>query len=54
MADALGLPTVAEGVETETQRRFLLERGCQFAQGFLFARPRPADAATAWLAAAYA
>jgi EAL domain-containing protein (putative c-di-GMP-specific phosphodiesterase class I) len=33
---------VAEGVETEEQRTTLIEHGCTFAQGFLFARPVPA------------
>jgi EAL domain-containing protein (putative c-di-GMP-specific phosphodiesterase class I) len=42
MARALGLELVAEGVETEEQRRFLVECGCPLAQGFLFARPAPA------------
>jgi len=35
----LGMEVVAEGVETEGQRRFLLEHGCREMQGFLFARP---------------
>ena len=39
---ALGLEVVAEGVETEEQRLFLLERGCAMAQGFHLARPAPA------------
>jgi len=34
---------VAEGVENEAQRDFLLERQCRIMQGFLFARPMPAD-----------
>jgi diguanylate cyclase (GGDEF)-like protein len=41
MARHLGLDVVAEGVETETQARFLREHGCQQFQGFLYARPEP-------------
>ncbi len=39
MAKWLGLETVAEGVETDVQRKFLLSHGCYFAQGFYFSRP---------------
>jgi len=39
MARSLGLAVVAEGVETEAQRTFLLAQGCECAQGFLFSRP---------------
>ena len=42
LAKSLNLGLVGEGVETEIQRRFLLEEGCQFGQGFLFHRPLPA------------
>jgi diguanylate cyclase (GGDEF)-like protein/PAS domain S-box-containing protein len=36
LARLLGLQPVAEGIETEAQRRFMLENGCQIGQGFLF------------------
>lgn len=39
---------IAEGVETEFQRRELLQRGCRHGQGFLFARPLPLEQALAW------
>ena len=36
LARSLNLELVAEGVETEIQRRFLLDEGCRFGQGYLF------------------
>jgi EAL domain-containing protein (putative c-di-GMP-specific phosphodiesterase class I) len=42
LASALGMAAVAEGVETEAQRTFLVARGCPLAQGFLLGRPLPA------------
>ena len=42
LARALGRTAVAEGVETEAQRRFLQEQQCPLLQGFLLARPMPA------------
>lgn len=50
LGDALGLTTVAEGVETEAQASFLRGRGCKLAQGYLFAPPLPADRIAAYLA----
>jgi len=50
MAAALGLETVAEGVETSEQAAFLQEAGCRFSQGYLYDRPRPAEDLAARLA----
>jgi diguanylate cyclase (GGDEF)-like protein len=52
LASALGMTAVAEGVETEQQRRFLVDRGCALAQGFHLGRPLPVDEATALLSGA--
>ncbi|MBK1646632.1 diguanylate cyclase [Thiocapsa imhoffii] len=40
LSDSLNLEAIAEGVETDDQRRFLLEHGCREAQGYFFSRPR--------------
>jgi diguanylate cyclase (GGDEF)-like protein/PAS domain S-box-containing protein len=47
MARNLGLRTVAEGVETESQALELARIGCEFAQGYLFFKPLSAVAMTA-------
>jgi diguanylate cyclase (GGDEF)-like protein/PAS domain S-box-containing protein len=39
----LGVPTIAEGVETEVQRELLHKEGCKEMQGYLFSRPIPAN-----------
>ncbi len=48
MAHTLDLRVVAEGVETEAQRDILLALECDELQGFLFARPMPAQALALW------
>jgi EAL domain-containing protein (putative c-di-GMP-specific phosphodiesterase class I) len=45
----LGFKVIAEGIETEGQRQFLRNEGCDEGQGFLFARPMPAAAFEQWL-----
>ena len=39
----LGIHTLAEGVETEEQREFLIEIGCELAHGYLYHRPDALD-----------
>ncbi|HMO76790.1 MAG TPA: EAL domain-containing protein [Sphingopyxis sp.] len=48
LAETLGMKTTAEGVETADQARLLSALGCDFGQGFLFARPMLADDAFAY------
>jgi EAL domain-containing protein (putative c-di-GMP-specific phosphodiesterase class I) len=43
LANRLDQKTVAEGVETEEQARFLMDLGCDELQGYLFSRPLPPD-----------
>lgn len=43
LGHSLGLRTVAEGVETDEQKRFMRELRCEYVQGFLFGRPAPAE-----------
>jgi diguanylate cyclase (GGDEF)-like protein len=45
LAHNLSMSIVAEGVETQAQAEFLKAIGCDAAQGYLFARPVPADVA---------
>ena len=43
IAKRLNRQIIAEGVETEEQREYLLDRECEYFQGYLFARPMPQD-----------
>jgi EAL domain-containing protein (putative c-di-GMP-specific phosphodiesterase class I) len=43
LAKTLGLTVTAEGIETHQQRELLVEMDCARGQGFLFARPLPAE-----------
>jgi EAL domain-containing protein (putative c-di-GMP-specific phosphodiesterase class I) len=43
MGKALGLTSLAEGIETIGQADWLTKAGCDAAQGFFFARPAPPD-----------
>ncbi|MCX8049754.1 MAG: EAL domain-containing protein [Methylohalobius sp.] len=50
MGHALGIKVLAEGVETQSQFRFLADQGCDFYQGYLFSQPLPAEEfAKRWL-----
>jgi diguanylate cyclase (GGDEF)-like protein/PAS domain S-box-containing protein len=44
MAHKLGIKVIAEGVETAAQRDLLAQAGCDYAQGYLYSRPVPAEA----------
>jgi diguanylate cyclase (GGDEF)-like protein/PAS domain S-box-containing protein len=50
LARAVGLLTVAEGVESEDQRRELTELGCDWAQGYLWSRPVTSEDLQRWIA----
>jgi EAL domain-containing protein (putative c-di-GMP-specific phosphodiesterase class I) len=43
LGQGLGMTTLAEGIETEGEWRFLAEQGCELGQGFYFSRPVPAE-----------
>ncbi len=49
LTDRLNVSVVAEGIETQTQLNYLKNLGCAYGQGFLFAKPLPADDVPAWL-----
>ena len=49
LAARLGVRSIAEGVETEKQHQFLIQRGVNAVQGFLMARPMQIEAFYGWL-----
>jgi diguanylate cyclase (GGDEF)-like protein len=51
LSHALGLEAIAEGVEDQAVVEMLSAMGCDAAQGYVFARPMPADKLGFWLAA---
>jgi len=51
LAQALGMQTTAEGIETNELAQTLAALGCTFGQGFIYARPLEANAAYALLEA---
>jgi len=49
MAHGLGLVVIAEGIETQEQWEFLKSENCDFAQGYFFSKPLPAQELETWL-----
>lgn len=54
LCQALQLKVVAEGVETIQQKEFLEQLHCDYAQGYLFAKPMPLSALEDWVSAFHA
>lgn len=51
LSKTLGIPTVAEGVETKSQLEFLKREGCEQVQGYWFAKPMMLEDMAAWMSA---
>ncbi len=51
LAHGLGMRALAEGIETEAQRTYLLQEGCTLGQGFLFSPAVRAEVVSDWIAA---
>lgn len=49
IANSLNMSITVEGVESEEQLELLKNRGCHEVQGYLFAKPMPADETTNWI-----
>jgi EAL domain-containing protein (putative c-di-GMP-specific phosphodiesterase class I) len=52
LAHSMGMTVVAEGAETKEQVAQLTALGCEYAQGYFFAKPMSAEDAAALIAAA--
>ncbi|MCX7286916.1 MAG: GGDEF domain-containing phosphodiesterase [Rhodobacterales bacterium] len=50
LAERLGLETLAEGVETQGEHTMLAQLGCGHVQGYVVARPMPAEDILGWMA----
>lgn len=50
IAKELGVRTIAEGVETEGEREFVVKHGSDLMQGYLFCRPQPFATVLEWIA----
>ncbi|MFP5298684.1 MAG: putative bifunctional diguanylate cyclase/phosphodiesterase, partial [Actinomycetota bacterium] len=53
IGESLGLATVAEGIETEEQRRLVMALGCEMGQGYLFAKPAPVSDFRSFVASSF-
>jgi EAL domain-containing protein (putative c-di-GMP-specific phosphodiesterase class I) len=51
LAERLGLDTLAEGVETQAEHALLAQLGCGHVQGYVIAKPMPAEELADWLLA---
>ena len=49
LGQSLGMPVVAEGIETRAEASMLSRLGCDFGQGYLYGRPSHAEAVPAFL-----
>ena len=49
LATSLNLNLIAEGVETEAQKNFVVENGCKNIQGYFYSKPIPAEEFEVWL-----
>jgi len=49
MGEGMEINVIAEGVETQAQKDFLITHGCNFFQGYLFSQPLPNDELEAFL-----
>jgi EAL domain-containing protein (putative c-di-GMP-specific phosphodiesterase class I) len=46
LARVMGMDVVAEGIETRAQHNLLRDLGCRYGQGYLYAKPMPAESIT--------